>query len=262
MDIKELIANYPAVGNTEIHSSCSDRYALVNTARVVERITSEGWEIIGGRQARTRMPENAQFARHSVLLAKKGDDDSRIRGRAYTQLMNAHAGRGSARFRAGIYTFACANECLSGAFLDIKIESRHIGNAEDRMIEAFYQIAQNMPALTARVSEWAKFTVNYAQARELAEAGLTARFGEDRAKWAIDADTVVRNVRRTEDATTDLWSVYNRVQENILRPFQQGRLNEDTGRRIPFRKVSALDSVAQINTALWNTADKLVGLVS
>ena len=130
------------------------------------------------------------------------------------------------------------------------------------MIEAFYQIAQNMPALTARVSEWAKFTVNYAQARELAEAGLTARFGEDRAKWAIDADTVVRNVRRTEDATTDLWSVYNRVQENILRPFQQGRLNEDTGRRIPFRKVSALDSVAQINTALWNTADKLVGLVS
>ena len=261
MDIAQLVANYPAVGNTEIHSSCSEKYALVNTARVVERITSEGWQIIGGKQARTLKPENRQFARHSVLLAK-GQEIEALGGRSYVQLMNAHAGRGSAKFRAGIFKFACANECLSGAFLDIKIESRHIGNAEDRMVEAFYQIAQQMPALTQRVVEWTKYDISYAQAVQLAEAGLTARFGEDRAKWAIDADTVVRNVRRTEDATTDLWSVYNRVQENILRPFTKGRLNEETGRRMAFRKVSALDSVAQINTALWNTADKLVGLVS
>ena len=262
MDIKQLVATYPAVGNTEIHTSCSDRYALVNTARVVEQITSEGWEIIGGRQARTRKPENRQFARHSVLLAKQGEEDSRIGGRAYVQLMNAHAGRGVAKFRAGIYKFACANECLSGAFLDIKIESRHTGNAEEKMVNAFYQIAQHMPALTARVAHWVNFETTYQQSIELAEAGLTARFGEDRSDWAVDPHTVVRNLRRAEDASTDLWSVYNRVQENILRPFIKGVVSEKTGKTIPFRKVTALDSVAQINTALWNTADKLVGLVS
>ena len=129
-------------------------------------------------------------------------------------------------------------------------------------MDAIGLVACRMPEVLQQAREWSKFDTTQDQRVELAETGLTARFGEDRDKWAVDAYSVIHNVRRGEDQGSDLWTTLNVIQENILRPFRKGHLNENTGKRNVFRSVSAVETLARINGALVRKAEDIIGLIS
>src|SRR3989344_936433 len=59
--------------------------------------------------------------------------------------------------------------------------------------------------------------------------------------------------RRRDDDRPDLWSAYNRVQENLT----QGGLHERTatGRRHSTRPLQGIDQNVKINRALWMLAE-------
>ena len=260
--LAELISAAPAVGNETIHESCSERYSLVSTRRVAERLINSGWQLIGGKQGGTRIEGMRNFTRHSVLLSLPHLHDRDLDVRPYISFQNAHAGRGSAQARIGLYRGACANELMFDAMVEVKCRARHTGNAEDSVMQAIELIAHRMPDTLQQAREWSKFSTKMDERVELAEAGLTARFGESRSKWAVDAESVLSNCRRAEDRGYDLWTTLNVVQENILRPFRKGALNEETGKRVPFRSVSAIDTLARVNSALVRKAEDIIALAS
>ncbi|MNY58986.1 hypothetical protein D3C86_1953870 [compost metagenome] len=55
--------------------------------------------------------------------------------------------------------------------------------------------------------------------------------------------------RRLEDDSPDLWSAYNRVQENLTQGGLHGRTA--TGRRHSTRPIQGIDQNLKINRALW-----------
>ena len=260
--LADLISAAPAIGNETIHPTCSDRYSLVSTRRVAERLITSGWELIGGKQGGSRIEGMKNFTRHSVLLSLPHLHDKELDVRPYISFQNAHAGRGSAQARIGLYRGACANELMFGALVEVKCRARHTGNAEEAVMDAIGLVACRMPDTLQQAREWSKFATNSEQRIELAETGLIARFGEDRAKWAVDAQSVIHNVRRGEDQGRDLWTTLNVIQENILRPFRKGDINEATGKRNVFRSVSAIETLARINGALVRKAEDIIGLLS
>ena len=260
--LDELVTHVPAIGNTEIHPDCSERYSLINSRKVAERMLSDGWELVGGRQSRSRIPGNRQYARHSMLFSRRDLVIPELNAMAYAQFFNAHAGRGASSSRLGFFRFACANEVMSGAVVDVKASVRHTGAAEDVVIDSIARLTAKIPALVENVREWAKYKVNGAEVQSLATAGLHARFGEDSTKWPVDPNSVAGHTRRSEDAENTLWLALNRVQENILRPFQPGKVDEESGKRIAFRRVSAFNRLADVNIALWNEANRIVGLLA
>jgi hypothetical protein len=260
--LAELISAAPAIGNETIHESCSEKYSLVSTRRVADRLITSGWELIGGKQGGTRIEGMQNFTRHSVLLSLPHLHDKELDVRPYISFQNAHAGRGSAQTRVGLYRGACANELMFGTLVEVKFRARHTGNAEESVMDAIGLVACRMPEVLQQAREWSKFDTTQGQRIELAETGLTARFGEDRSKWAIDAYDTICNVRRGEDQGSDLWTILNVIQENILRPFKKGVINGETGKRNVFRSVSAVDTLARINTALVRKAEDIIGLIS
>jgi hypothetical protein len=260
--LNDLMSFAPAIANETIHESCSEKYSLVSTRRVADRLITSGWELIGGKQGGSRIEGMQNFTRHSVLLSLPHLHDKELDVRPYISFQNAHAGRGSAQTRVGLYRGACANELMFGALVEVKFRARHTGNAEESVMDAIGLVACRMPEVLQQAREWSKFDTTLEQRVELADAGLTARFGEDRAKWAVNLDAVIHNVRRDEDTGRDLWTSLNVIQENILRPFKKGEINESTGKRNVFRSVSAVETLARINTALVRKAEDIIGLLS
>jgi hypothetical protein len=61
-------------------------------------------------------------------------------------------------------------------------------------------------------------------------------------------------VRRPEDDKNDLWTVFNRVQENIMRGGLEGVSAQ--GRRIRTGGVRSLGSTLRVNTSLWELAEE------
>jgi len=260
--LAELISAAPAVGNETIHETCSEKYSLVSTRRVAERLITSGWELIGGKQGGTRIEGMQNFTRHSVLLSLPHLHDKELDVRPYISFQNAHAGRGSAQTRVGLYRGACANELMFGTLVEVKFRARHTGNAEEAVMDAIGLVACRMPEVLQQAREWSKYHTDIDQRMELAETGLIARFGENRADWAVGVNDVLNNIRREDDSGFDLWSTLNVVQENILRPFKKGAINQETGKRNVFRSVSAIDTLARINGALVRKAEDIIGLIS
>jgi hypothetical protein len=85
-----------------------------------------------------------------------------------------------------------------------------------------------------------------------AKAALTYRFGEDH--QPVTASQIL-TPRRYEDRQDDLWSVFNRCQENLLKGGLPGRTAK--GKRSHTRAVKGIDGDVKLNRALWVMAEEL-----
>lgn len=86
----------------------------------------------------------------------------------------------------------------------------------------------------------------------LAEAALTYRFGEEHQPVTA---TQILTPRRYEDRQNDLWSVFNRCQENLLKGGLPGRTAK--GKRSHTRAVNGIDGDIKLNRALWVMAEQM-----
>lgn len=86
----------------------------------------------------------------------------------------------------------------------------------------------------------------------LAKAALTYRFGEEHQPVAA---TQILTPRRYEDRKDDLWSVFNRIQENLLKGGLPGRTAK--GKRTHTRAVNGIDGDIRLNRALWVMAEQM-----
>ncbi len=86
----------------------------------------------------------------------------------------------------------------------------------------------------------------------LANAALTYRFGEDH--QPVTASQIL-TPRRYEDRQNDLWTTYQRLQENLLKGGLSGRTAK--GKRTYTRAVNGIDGDIRLNRALWVMAEEL-----
>jgi len=58
-----------------------------------------------------------------------------------------------------------------------------------------------------------------------------------------------------DDRAPDLWTTFNRVQENIIKGGVRGR--NATGKRTTTRAVNGIDQGVKLNRALWVLAEEM-----
>lgn len=66
--------------------------------------------------------------------------------------------------------------------------------------------------------------------------------------------------RRYEDRQDDLWTTYQRLQENLLKGGLPGRTAK--GKRSHTRAVNGIDGDVKLNRALWVMAENMLELFS
>ena len=62
--------------------------------------------------------------------------------------------------------------------------------------------------------------------------------------------------RRYEDRRDDLWTVYNRVQESLIKGGLSGRTVQGKNNRT--RAVTSIDGDVKLNRALWVMAENML----
>jgi len=105
---------------------------------------------------------------------------------------------------------------------------------------------------------WMKIPLSQDQAVALATGALSVRFGRDEDKWPVQPESLVSAVRRSADQSNNLWTVFNRIQENILKGGREvvGKLNSK-GQRRWIVSIRGIDQEIRINQELWSQAEQL-----
>ncbi len=91
------------------------------------------------------------------------------------------------------------------------------------------------------------------QQKRFATNAMKLRFGEDRPQMPITT-TQALEIHRKGDDKNDLWTVFNRLQENLVKGGIKGK--SASGRQITTRKLDGAYSELTFNIALWGMMAK------
>jgi len=244
----------PSVLAEAAHESRGERYSFIPTIQVIDGLRAEGFEPYEVRQTRVRDESKREHTKHLVrlrhasALASKDEVPEII-------LLNSHDGSSSYRLFAGVFRFICANGLIAGDVID-DVRVRHSGNIVDDVIEGSYRVLETASHIADRIESYKAISLSESEQTVFANAALTLRWGDNP---PIVAGSVLR-AKRYGDVKADLWTTFNRVQENMIKGGIAGR--SSTGRQVRTRAVGGVTENVKLNRALWSLADGLAKIKS
>jgi hypothetical protein len=262
----QMRALAPSIFADHAHESRSQRYAYIPTARILDGMRDAGFVPVNVQQSRSRTPDKTDFTKHLIKFSLSDGRLARV-GDSIPQvcLVNSHDGSSAYKLYIGLFRFVCSNGLMvcDGSFDSITVQ--HTGDVRDRVIEGSFKVIKAAQDIGDRVDTWRGITLDRAEQMALAEGALRLRFDRQDETGApvaapIPAERLL-TVRRHDDTGTDLWSTFNRVQENTVKGGQDYRAPRAAGqrraRRMHVREVTGIDQNTSLNRALWTLADAL-----
>ena len=246
---EELMQYVPSVFGEDKHESRSERYCYIPTITLLENLRREGFQPFFACQSRVRDPGRREHTKHLLRLRRAGQ----INGQHVPEIiiLNSHGGESSFQLLPGIFRQVCTNSLVCGqSFGEIKVP--HRGNIVEKVIEGAYEVLDIFDRVEEKREAMESLLLPPPAQHALANAALTYRFGEEHQPVTA---TQILTPRRYEDRQNDLWTTYQRLQENLLKGGLSGRTAK--GKRTHTRAVNGIDGDIKLNRALWVMAEEL-----
>ena len=245
----QIRAVAPSIFADAPHGSRSERYAYIPTATVLTKLRQEGFEPFMVCQTRVRNEDRREFTKHMIRMRHA----SQINGSEANEiiLLNSHDGTSSYQMLAGMFRFVCHNGLVCGeTTADIRVP--HKGDVAGEVIEGAYEVLQGFEQVQASRDAMRVITLETGEEEILARSALALKY-DDPTRPAPVTETQLLAPRRFDDRRPDLWSVFNRIQENMVKGGLSARTSN--GRRQRTREVQGIDQNLRLNRALWMLAD-------
>ncbi|MDP5218786.1 DUF932 domain-containing protein [Ruegeria sp. 2205SS24-7] len=259
----QLRAAVPSIFATQAHDSRSERFVVVSTIDILTGLRREGFEPFFAQQANTRVAGKAAFTKHMLRLRHRSITNAA--GEAFEIiLVNANDGTSSYQMVPGFFRFVCANGLMVGdSFNEVKV--RHSGNAIHEVVEGAYRVLEDAPKVAGQVEAFKGISLDEDERRVFAEVVHELRFPEahkEDGKPALVEATALLKPRRNVDQHSDLWTVGNVVQENVIKGGLRGQIRSANGvrRRQKTRAVRGIDQSKALNRAIWSLTEKMAEL--
>jgi hypothetical protein len=262
LSIEAIHQRAPAAFSVTKAERLSDRYISLNTSDVLPIMADYGYLPTQAAQKRSRKAD-PMHAAHMLAFSKTTDIAETGDIRPEIILYNSHDGSGSVKLFAGAFRFICSNGIVAGEGFQSRIY-------HSKALTGFEEMLRNtvatLPELMGRIDRMRGVSLTTGEAYDMAIAGVATRWsdytGQPKGAYAV-AQTVkdVMQVRRLGDEGYDAWTVFNRIQEGVVRGNAMIRSITEQHPQGVMRKARPVNSIKEavrINTELWNIADEFV----
>lgn len=231
----------------------SDRYAFVPTSEVVDELREAGWFPSFVAQSASKTSAGDLVAKHQVRFRQPGAGNIQHLNDSVFEicLTNSHDRSSGFQLDAGLFRKVCDNGLIVKDSNFGGVSIRHVSNAPELVAEAAENLTHEVPRLAELVDEWSTIQLDHKTQLLLANRGRELRWGQ---ATPVTPGRLL-NPHRYADNGSDLWSVFNRVQENLLKGGQRGRAS--TGRRMTTRGIGSIDVGRKLNQDLWAVASEI-----
>ena len=242
ISLNSLRERVPAIFTKTPSPKVSDRYSFADSEYYLQKFIDADWFIHSARQV-----SKSEYAPHQVILR---NNDIATVGDLLPQLVftNSHNGIKKMTIDTGIYRLVCSNGLVVPTSITQSLSIKHLDlgdSTTDTIVNSFYEkvpiIMNNIDRMRNRIltdDEIDNFTYNALQIRFTNAVG-------------ININDVVKPLR-IEDNSDDLWTVFNVVQEKLIR----GGIQLPSKRRS--RPINNFVNDNNINTKLWELAEQYI----
>jgi len=246
----QLIERASSIGATKPKAGVSDKYSFIPTIDAVNFLRDAGWVPIEAKQGRPRDTKRWGFQQHVVKFTQPQFDlgDRRTE----LNLYNSHDAGSSYILSGGIYRLVCANGMVVGSNL-AEYRHRHMGFDADLFIESAKFVANNMTKVQERVQDWEAIELTPNEQGIFAEAAHGILY-EGIEKPSIKSEQLLIS-RRPEDSADNLWTTFNRIQENVIKGGIRGV--SASGRSSKTRGITNIKRDKMLNQSMWSMAEHI-----
>ena len=245
----ELQRIVPSAFSSDKHDSRSERYTYIPTINILDRLRDEGFQPYYATQSRTRDQDKRDFTKHMLRLRRH----DQINGKEVPEiiLLNSHDGSSSYKMIPGMFRQVCSNGLVAWKdFGEIRVP--HKGDIVGQVIEGAYEVLGVFDKVTENMETMKEIHLNSDEQHLFGRAALMARY-EDENKTPVTPEQII-TPRRWEDKQNDLWTTWQRVQENMIKGGLSGR--SASGKNTRTRAITGIDGDIRINKALWVIAEQ------
>ena len=252
---EEIQAKAPAVASLQAASNVSEKYVHVPTMELIDDMAKLGWGVADVKQAGSKRGGEA-FKKHMVTFRNenviiKGEDGETV----YPQILlsNSHDGLSSFQFRAGLFRLVCTNGLVISTQDFGSMRIRHKGYSFEELKKTVMELVEKLPVTVETLNKFREVTLSEEQKHELAMKAIGIRFGENGAE--VDINELLKPVRK-EDEGSDLWTIFNVIQEKMVR----GNFKYKTakGRNKTARSIKNFNRDLQLNEQLYELAESFM----
>lgn len=257
----------PSVFSQTKAEHLTDRYVPLHTADLIPVLADYGYQPVQAAQKRSRTA-NPEHSMHMLAFSHVNNiGNVQADLRSEIVLYNSHDGTGAVRLFAGAFRFICSNGIVAGDGFNSR--TYHNRSAMAAFEEVLRNTINNLPTMMDRIEALRRITLTPGEVLSMAKRGVLTRWGQydgtpKRGVYALDTTAAdVLKVQRIGDEGIDAWSVFNRIQEGVIRgnAFIKSITDVENNPNGVMRKARPVASIREhqrINTELWNIADELV----
>ncbi len=247
----------PSAFAMEPYHGMSDRYAYLPTSAVIEGMMKNGFQVFAASQSLARLEDKQNHTKHMIRFRQQNNSLSVGDTFGEVVMVNSHDGSSTFNLMAGLFRLACSNGMVVSEGQIESLKVRHSGRIIEEVATGSMQIVQNMPAAIDAIARWKSIQLSTSDQNALAEAAHIVRFADSEGK----VNTPIRpeqllQTNRYADNGNDLWSTFNRVQENVIKGGLRARAQGAT-RRTGMREVKGIDQDVRLNRALWTLGERM-----
>jgi len=235
-------------------SGLSARYTFVPTTDIVNGLREKQWLPVHVEQQRPRAATRFGFQKHLIRFRRAEQMRTLDEWNAELVLTNSHDAGCAYVLQVGIFRRLCSNGLVVADEHFEAIRFRHAGLKTDEVVQASYRVLESIPRVSALIDRFRNHQLDGPGATNFAHKALLLRY-DNLDESPIDAQTLL-TARRPEDQASDLWTTFNKVQENLVRGGLGAGRRDRNGRLRTIRSLRGLDSKVSLNQALWRLAEQ------
>lgn len=267
LSLEQIARLAPSALAVAPHHSRSSKYCYVPTIDIIKHMMESGFQPFKATQSISRVDDKINFTKHMIRFRKLGDVNV---GDTVPEivLVNSHDGTSSYQLMGGLFCKVCTNGMVVSEGTIGMVRIPHSGNIIDQVIEGSYRIISDSDRALMAITHWSQLYLTSGEQVLFADAARVTRFGDPDGNVTTPiTPQQLLAPRRAADTGSDLWRVFNRVQENVIRGGIRGYIEPHydgnqriPGRRFRTREIRSIDQDVKLNRALWTLAEKMAEL--
>lgn len=253
---EQIHAQFPTIFATQPYHAMSEQYVPLPTFTVLARLREEGFAPTSVMQARTRKEDKRDHVKHLIRFRQVEMLGTRAPGFFEFLMINSSDGSSAYQFLAGWWRTVCSNGLIVGDRL-LEVHVPHIRVTLDEIMAATFSIIAQSARVVQVVEEMGQIQTSQQEQLLLAREALSLRYPqivEGSLAQLLTPDDLLAP-RRHEDRKNDLFTVTNRIQENVMK----GGIKKTVG-YCKTRRTGAVNGISEtvsFNTKLYRFADTI-----
>lgn len=264
--------NLSSVMAQHSHENVSDKYSFVPSVNVINLLENNGWFVNDARETNAR--QNKGFQKHIIRFRQEKYRGHKLELEEIIPeaiMMNAHDGTSRFVFMSGLERCWCSNQCTVSEGVIRSHKVTHRGYTDEKILDAVYNIVEETPKVLDSINNYKD--VHLTDDEKIVFGDIAMDLLYEPVKWSkFDKDKSVARLlvpERKQDEDSNLWNVFNTVQEKFLKGGRYMISNDDVAysKRHDFpdrtlyavktKKIKSIDRDVKLNRALWSLTERM-----